>query len=161
MGLRQDDASVHIVEETISVLPAKHPLRTYFKTEGDWELLYDAAVVDTFLHGRDRSYDVDDCLDLVTSAGLEFQGWLINAPYYPHDLFRPGTGAYDALTELPERQLWLVMERLHMFAACHFLMACRPERPKEIYTIDFSAPACLDYVPMMRFALRPVRRRHR
>jgi hypothetical protein len=74
MGLRQDDASVHIVEETISVLPAKHPLRTYFKTEGDWELLYDAAVVDTFLHGRDRSYDVDDCLDVVTSAGPRISG---------------------------------------------------------------------------------------
>ena len=27
----------------------------------------------TFLHGRDRSFTVDDCLDLVTSAGLVFQ----------------------------------------------------------------------------------------
>jgi hypothetical protein len=29
-------------------------------------------------------------------------------------------------------------------------MACRPERPKENYTIDFSTPASADYVPMMR-----------
>ena len=34
----------------------------------------DAALVDTFLHGRQRSYTVDECIDLVTSAGLAFQG---------------------------------------------------------------------------------------
>jgi hypothetical protein len=32
----------------------------------------------------------------------------------------------------------------------HFFMACRPERPKSSYAIDFSAPEALDYVPMMR-----------
>jgi hypothetical protein len=42
------------------------------------------------------------------------------------------------------------MERLHIFGACHFFMACRPERPKESYTIDFSSDGALDYVPMMR-----------
>ena len=47
------------------------------------------ALVDTFLHGRERSYTVDDCIDLVTSAGLVFQGWFLKAPYYPHDLFTP------------------------------------------------------------------------
>jgi hypothetical protein len=107
-------------------------------------------VVDTFLHGRDRSYDVEECIGLVTSAGLEFQGWLINSPYYPHDWFTPGTAAYDAFNALPERQLWSVMERLTIFGACHFFMACRPERAKDSYTIDFSHPDCLDYVPSMR-----------
>jgi hypothetical protein len=29
-------------------------------------------------------------------------------------------------------------------------MACRPERPKESYTIAFSTQDCLDYVPLMR-----------
>ncbi len=150
LGLRQDDASIHIVKETMSLLPAEHPLRTYFKAEGDWELQYDAAVVDTFLHGRDRSYSVDDCVDLVTSAGLVFQGWLLNAPYYPHDLFAPGSELYTAINALPETKLWSVMERLHIFAACHFFMACGPDRPKESYTIDFSTDDSLDYVPLMR-----------
>ncbi len=102
MGLGQDEASVQIVKDAISLLSPEHPVQTYLKTEGDWELQYDAAVVDTFLHGRDRSYSVDDCLDLVTSAGLDFQGWLLNAPYYPHDLFSPGTESYRAVNALPE-----------------------------------------------------------
>ena len=60
------------------------------------DLRSDAGLVDTFLHGRDRSYTVDDCLDLVTSAGLVFQGWLLKAPYYAHDLFAPANGFYPA-----------------------------------------------------------------
>ena len=31
-------------------------------------------------------------------------------------------------------------------------MACRPDRPKEQYTIDFSTAESLDYVPVLRTA---------
>jgi SAM-dependent methyltransferase len=149
LGLRQDEASVQMVKQAVSWLPWAHPVRSYIDIEGG-ELQYDGAVVDTFLHGRDRSYDVDGCIDLVTSAGLEFQGWLVNSPYYPHDWFTPGSEPYRAIHSLPERKLWSVMERLHIFGACHFFMACRPDRPKETYKIDFAAANSLDYVPFMR-----------
>jgi hypothetical protein len=110
----------------------------------------DAVLVDTFLHGRERSYTVDDCIDMVTTAGLVFQGWFNKAPYYPHDLVaRPNT-LYPAINALPEPTLWSAVERLNTQNACHFFMACRPERPKESYAIDFSTPEALDYVPLMR-----------
>jgi SAM-dependent methyltransferase len=149
MGLRQDQASVEIVKKTISLLPPGHPLQSYLRIEGA-ELRYDGAVVDTFLHGRDRSYTVDDCIDLVTSAGLVFQGWFLNAPYYHHDLLEPANEFAPAVNALPQRELWSVMERVHEFSGCHFFMACRPDRPKENYVIDFSTDDCLDYVPEMR-----------
>jgi hypothetical protein len=149
MGLRQDQASVEIVKKAIPLLPPGHPVRSYLELEGA-ELRYDGAVVDTFLHGRDRSYTVDDCIDLVTSAGLVFQGWFLNAPYYYHDLLQPVNEFFPAVNALPERKLWSVMERLHLFSGCHFFMACRPDRPKESYVIDFSTADCLDYVPIMR-----------
>jgi SAM-dependent methyltransferase len=149
MGLRQDQASVEIVKKTISQLPPEHPVQSYLRIEGA-ELQYDGAVVDTFLHGRDRSYTVDDCIDLVTSAGLVFQGWFLNAPYYHHDSLEPPSEYSQALNALPERALWSVMERLHLNAGCHFFMACRPDRPKESYVIDFSTDDFLDYVPEWR-----------
>jgi len=149
LGLRQDEAGVQTVKDTLAWLPKDHPVQSYLRIEGD-ELAYDGAVVDTFLHGRDRSYTVADCIDLVTSAGLEFQGWLLNAPYYPHDWFTPGSEPYRAVNAMPERQLWSIMERLHTFGGCHFLMACRPDRPKESYAVEFSSPASRDYIPMFR-----------
>ena len=46
--------------------------------------------------------------------------------------------------------MWSVMERINTLNACHFFIGCRPDRPKESYTIDFSTEESLDYVPMMR-----------
>lgn len=148
LGLRQDDASVRTVRETISSLAPDHPAQSYFKIARD--LPSDAALVDTFLHSRERSYSVDDCIDLVAAAGLLFQGWLLKAPYYAHDVSEPANLFYRAVNALPETKLWSVMERIQTLNACHFFMACHADRPAERYAIDFSTPGCLDYVPVMR-----------
>ncbi|WP_019972383.1 bifunctional 2-polyprenyl-6-hydroxyphenol methylase/3-demethylubiquinol 3-O-methyltransferase UbiG [Mycobacterium sp. 141] len=148
LELGQDDASVRMVKQTLSSLPAQHLARGYLNAATD--LRYDAGVVDTFLHGRDRSYTVADCIDLLDSSGLVFQTWLMNSPYYPHDSRTSTNELHKALDALPKPKLWSVMERLQTFNGCHFFVGCRPDRPKERYTIDFSTPAALDYVPVMR-----------
>jgi SAM-dependent methyltransferase len=148
LGLRQDDASVRVVRELLSLLPMEHPIRSYLTVAS--ELQYDTALVDTFLIGRERSYTVDECVDLVGSAGLEFQGWFLKTPYYWHDLLAPAGEFASAMNALPENKVWSVMESINTVNACHFFMACRPDRPKESYTIDFSTDDCLDYVPLMR-----------
>jgi SAM-dependent methyltransferase len=148
LGLRQDEASLRIVKDTISALPADHPVQSYLKLARD--LQSDAALVDTFLHGRARSYTVPECIDLVTSAGLVFQGWFHKTPYYPHDLFAPANKFHPAVNALPDNKIWSVMERVQTLNGCHFFMACHPDRPKESYTIDFSTAESLDYVPLMR-----------
>jgi SAM-dependent methyltransferase len=148
LGLGQNEASIAQVRETLSLLSPDHLVQPYLKMGGNFQS--DAVLVDTFLHGRERSYTVDDCIDLVTTAGLVFQGWFNKAPYYPHDLFaRPNT-LYPAINALPEPALWSAVERLNTVNACHFFLACRPERPKESYAIDFSTQDYLDYVPLMR-----------
>ena len=148
LELGQDDASLRIVKETLSWLPANHLLRADF--EGTEDLHYDAGLVDIFLHGRERSYTVEDCVDLVTAAGLVFQGWLNKASYYPHEMAKPADELYAAVNALPERRVWSVMDRLRTNTSCHFFIACRPDRPTEQYTIDFSTRDSLDYVPLMR-----------
>jgi hypothetical protein len=148
LGLGQNESSIALVRETLSLLSTDHPVQPYLRMARN--LQSDAVLVDTFLHGRERSYTVDDCIDLVTTAGLVFQGWFNKAPYYPHDLFAAPNAVYPAINALPEPTLWSVIERINTMNACHFFMACRPERPKESYAIDFSTQACLDYVPLMR-----------
>ncbi len=148
LGLRQDDELVKLVRETMSLLSPDHAVQSYRRIARN--LQFDAVLVDTFLHGRERSYTVDDCIDLVTAGGLVFQGWLLKAPYYAHDLSAPASAFHRAVNALPETRLWSVMERIHTLNACHFFMACRPDRSKESYAIDFSTAASLDYVPLMR-----------
>ena len=76
-GLGQNDSSVLLAKDALSSLPADHPIKSYMKIAPD--LKFDAGVVDTFLHGRERSYTVQECLDLVHLAGLAFQGRFMNA----------------------------------------------------------------------------------
>ncbi len=149
LGMGRDDASVQMVKEVITALPTEHPVHNYFKM-APVSAQSDAALADTFLRGPECDYSVDECIDLVTSAGLAFQGWFIKAPYYPHDWFRPGSSLDQAVSALPEARLWSVVERLHVMNAAHLFMACRPDRPKKSYEINFSTPECLEYVPRMR-----------
>jgi SAM-dependent methyltransferase len=149
LGLGQDEESLRMVKETMSLLPPDHPVQAYLQKSAN-DVHYDAGLVDTFLHGRDRAYTVDECIDLVSSAGLVFQGWLYKAPYYPHDVLAPGSDVCAAINALPEPKMWSVMDRIQSTKVAHGFLACRPERPKASYIIDFSTLDSLDYVPQMR-----------
>lgn len=149
LGMDRDDQSVQMVKEVITALPTEHPVHNYFKM-APVSAQSDAALADTFLNGVERDFSVAECIDLVTSAGLAFQGWFIKAPYYPHDWFNPGSPLDQAVNALPEAKRWAVVERLHVMNASHLFMACRSDRPKKSYVINFSTPECLDYVPRMR-----------
>lgn len=148
MGLRQDEESLQMVKAAVGSLAPSHPLRDYMSIAND--LQFDAGMVDTFLHGRDRSYTVDDCIELVEGAGLVFQDWFLKTSYYPSTLTDPDNVFYAALNTLPDRQKWANMERVKTLNACHFFLACRPERPERTYRIDFTAPDAPNYVPLLR-----------
>jgi SAM-dependent methyltransferase len=148
LGLRQDEESLRMVKDAVATLAPNHPLRAYMSVAPDLD--FDAGLVDTFLHGRDRSYTVEDCLDLVDSAGLVFQDWFLNTSYYPPTLTEPGNNFYAAVNQLAPEKIWSVMERIRTLNACHFFLACHPDRPQDSYRIDFSSGRALDYVPLMR-----------
>ena len=148
LGLRQDEVSLRMVRAGLKSLDPSHPARTYLAIATD--VGYDAGMVDTFLHGRDVSFTVQDCLDLVENSGLVFQDWLRKFPVYPHTLIDPDNEFLLACASLPERQMWSVMERLRNLNGCHYFTACRPERAVTSYRVDFSAPHAADYVPRIQ-----------
>lgn len=147
LELHQDGASLAIVKAALDALPKDHPLRSYMALAPDLE--FDAGLIDTFLHGRDRNFTVKDCLELVTSSGLVFQDWFFKAPYYPHST--ENDPFISAVKELPLERQWSVMERINHRNGCHFFMACHPDRPTETYRIDFSEDKWLDLVPTFRY----------
>ncbi len=149
LGLRQDEQSLEMVKAAVAALGPTHPLRGYISIANDLD--FDAGVVDTFLHGRDRSYTVDDCLDLVQSAGLEFQDWFLRSSYYPPTLVESSNPFYAAVNQLAPEKMWATMERINTLNACHFFLATHADRPKASYRIDFSATNALDYVPLFRY----------
>ena len=146
LGLGRDEASVAIVREAIATLPTGHPVLSYLEIAPD--LQFDAGLIDTFLHGRDRSYTVDECLDLVSDAGLVFQEWFLKAPYYASA--DHGDRFQSAIASLPVEKQWSVMERINSRNGCHFFTACHPDRPTRSYAIDFDSENFVRFVPSFR-----------
>ena len=125
-----------------------HPLASYLQIAPD--LGDDAGVVDTFLHGREEAYSIDECRALVEESGLAFQDLFLRASYYPPT---PTTSPFfTAVAAMPREQQWSIMQRINASNACHYFLACRPERPAESYAINFDSEAALDYVPSFRKA---------
>jgi len=150
LGLVQDESSIQTVREALEGLPGDHPVASYLQIAPD--LRYDAGLVDTFLHGRDRSYTVEECLGLVDSAGLAFQDLFFKAPYH-----QPPWAAglfHKAIASLPRSRQWSIMERVQFNNGCHFFMACRADRPRETYQVDFEAEAASRWVPFLRHRCR-------
>lgn len=147
MGLVQDDASLALVKEALRELPQDHPIRSYLPLAPDLE--FDAGLVDTFLHERERSYTVEGCRELVSAGGLVFQNLFFKAPYHAPAL--PESPFFSAITRLPAEKQWSIMERVNFRNACHFFLACRPERNPASYRIDFASEGTLSYVPAFRF----------
>ena len=146
LGLRQDEASLATVRDAIGQLGPQHPLAGYLALAPD--LGDDAGLVDTFLHGREVAYTIDECRDLVESAGLIFQDVFLKASYYA-----PLASTSPFLREvaaLPREQQWSIMQRINATNACHYFLACRPERPADAYVIDFASAEAPNYVPTWR-----------
>ena len=152
LGLGQDDSSVQLVKDTIPELPADHPVRAYLKNSPDLDA--STSVVDTFLHGRQRCYTVTECIDLVTSAGLVFQEWLFKSLYYPHESIALPDRLKSAINSLPDVEIWSLMERINAVITSHVFVACRPDRPKADYAVDFSSAEALGYIPVVQTRFR-------
>ena len=152
LGLGRDERSIAIVREALAVLPPGHPLGPYLEIAPD--LAFDAGLVDTFLHGRDRSYTVSECLDLVADAGLVFQEWMLKSSYYAP--LNAGDRFQASVSHLPQQQQWSVMERINSRNGCHFFTACHSSRPTSSYVIDFSAEDFTRFIPDFRHRCRLV-----
>ncbi len=146
MGLRQDEASLAVVRDVLSQLSPMHPLASYLQLAPD--LGDDAGLVDTFLHGREQAYTIDECRALAASAGLVFQDVFLKSSYYAPT---PSANSFfSAVSDMPREQEWSIMQRINASNACHYFLACRPDRDPASYAIDFDSGDPLRYVPLFR-----------
>jgi SAM-dependent methyltransferase len=117
MGLEQSPEGVAQVRHILSELPPRHYAQDYIRAAA--ELKDDAAIVDTFLHPQDRAYTVPQLLELVEGAGLVFQNWVDNFPYWRKGAWGPDTAIAAAVDPLPPREHWAAVEMLMQTAGMH------------------------------------------
>ena len=111
------------------------------------------GIVDTFLHPRERSYTVSNCLELLSECGLVFQGWVDPIYYYPDAQIPISTALGQRVDSLSEPDVWQAMEVFFGGVYRHLFYACTPQRVEQTYRIDFEGDSFLNYVPIKRPAL--------
>ena len=132
MGIEQTPDGVGEVRQILAELPARHYAQDYIRAAE--ELKHDAALVDTFLHPQDRAYTVPQLFDLIEGAGLAFQNWLDNAPYWRNGEWGPDSAVAAAVDPLPQREHWAAVEMLRLSAGLHM---CTVRHPAAVATVDF------------------------
>ncbi len=146
LGLAQDAEGIAFARRALTHLPSRHYVHSYVNNVE--ELQHDAAFVDTFLHPRDRAYTVPQLLDFVERNELCFQTWVDNRYYHPEGVFpSEAQELIDRISTLPEREQWTLVESLTVAIGTHIFVACRPERAKSLWRIDFSESGWDKLVP--------------
>ncbi len=145
MNLQQTPQDIHVVRETLSILPPTHPHHAYLRGAVDHQT--EAGLVDTYLHRRDRAYAVPDCLALVAAAGLVFQGWDMNFDYHPDGPLHAHPALRDRINALPEEEIWHAMEIISGSIRMHEFHVCRRERDPGTYRIAWESADLLSCTP--------------
>ena len=143
IGIEQSTEGVAEVRRILGELPARHYAQDYVRAAA--ELKDDAAVVDTFLHPQDRAYTVPQLLELVEGAGLVFQNWVDNFPYWRNGAWGPDTAIAAAVDPLPPREHWAAVEMLSLAAGMHAFTV--RHCGAELAIVDFDATDWRGFVP--------------
>ena len=133
IGIEQTPAGVAEVRSIIAELPSRHYAQDYIRAAE--ELKHDAAIVDTFLHPQDRAYTVPQLLDLIEDAGLAFQNWVDNFPYWRNGAWAPDSAIAAAVDRLPPREHWAAVEMLRLSTGMH--MCTVRHADADLATVDF------------------------
>jgi SAM-dependent methyltransferase len=156
IGLKQDAAAVHLVRHTLEhIVPPWHHVQSYAKRDRDQA--FDAGLVDTYLHARERAYTVADVLQLIEESHLKFQGWLDNLDYsIAYRIRNPNDPLRQKIEALPLIDQWRCVELLGQALARQFVLVCHRDRPESDYAINFDGDEWLDYVPSLRTGLESI-----
>jgi len=143
IGIRQSAEGVTQVRRILAELPSRHFAQDYIRAAD--ELKHDEAIVDTFLHPQDRSYTVPQVMELVDGAGLAFQNWLDNYPYWRNGAWGPDTAIAAAVDPLPPKEHWAAVEMLRQSAGYHAFTS--RHRTADLATVDFDSDEWSNFVP--------------
>ena len=155
LNLQQTQEDVDIVKATIEVLPQEHVVHNYIRKAND--LGSDAAYVDTFLHRRDRAYDVCEVYELTRKAGLAFLSWCDPGEYSPDSILPSSHPLRKRLLDLSPETLAHVCDLLTQSRGTHRWAAGHPEYIEKA-RIPFETSAFYDCIVIPHRSTQVVRK---
>lgn len=135
LGIRPEPDEVADLVGALRELPVGHPMSRLLRETRDFH--DDDALADALLNPRERSYTVDQLLELIDGAGLRFGRWSRQAPYLPDCGSMSDTPHFEQVMALPERSRYAAMELYRGTIDRHTMIAFRRDDARSGH-IDWS-----------------------
>lgn len=145
LDIRWSDREVSDLTQSLKALPPDHPLVPLLRSSPDFANR--AGVADALLHPRDRSYSVEQLMDLLQCGGLRFARWLRQAAYLPWCGALASYPHHAALAALPPEAQYAAIELFRGTMVRHAFIAERPDEPLRT-TVGFADDAWRNYIPL-------------
>jgi SAM-dependent methyltransferase len=146
LNIGTTSAEIRDLAASLRALPPDHPLLPLLRTSPDFR--NEAALADALLHPQDRSYTVEEFINWIESAGLQFDRWIRQAPYYPYCGAITQVPHNRLLERLPEREKFAAMELFRGNMLRHSAIACHGDEYRQKRSVSFEDEAWLDYLPI-------------
>jgi SAM-dependent methyltransferase len=146
LAIGHTDAEIRDLASTLKALPPEHPIAPLLRNSPDFAS--GAGIADALLHPRDRSYSVQQLMDFLERAGLEFGRWLRQAPYLPWCGALASAPHHSKLIELTAEGQYAAIELFRGTMVRHSVVAYRKDRLAQNASIDFERDAWLRYTPI-------------
>ncbi len=153
LGVAQDASGIAFVRKVLQELPQHHYARWFLPGPG--VQIEDAELVDIFLHVQDRAYSVQEVLDLISGAGLAFQGWNDNGLYTRHAQIDPASALWSRLDGATEQVEASVVDSFTLHNMRHSFVARHPSEDAP-WRIGFDGKEWLKYRPVLHPSLTPL-----
>lgn len=140
LGMSRSTEDIALVRAVVRSLPTDHALKRYLGAADDLD--FDAGIVDTFLHGRDRSYTVDEVYELAHDADLEFLTWVDPLEYSLEAHVPASHPIWPKLVDLTPRHAAHVCDFLTQSRGTHRFVVAHPSYVREYEQVVGDIEAC-------------------
>ncbi len=144
IGTSSDD--IRDLALSLRALPPNHSLFPLLQNSPDFR--NEAGLADALLNPRDRSYTVDQFMDLMEDSGLQFDRWVRQAPYLPYCGAIARVPHAALLDRLRERQQFAAMELFRGNMLRHSAIVSSRHDEDRMRSVSFKDDSWLDYIPI-------------
>jgi hypothetical protein len=137
---------IHDLAKSLRALPPNHPLFPLLQNSPDFR--NEAGLADALLNPQDRSYTVEQFIELIESCGLQFDRWVRQAPYLPYCGAIAQVPHAALLDRLVEQQQFAAMELFRGNMLRHSAIVSSAADELRMRSVRFENDIWLDYVPI-------------
>jgi SAM-dependent methyltransferase len=140
------DAEINDFANTLMSLPDNHPMARILSESPDFRTR--AGLADALLNPQDRAYSVQEFMELISAADLQFGRWVRQAPYLPQCGRFAGTPHGDRLGKLPLHEQFTAMELLRGTMLRHSAVIYHESNSQNQHKVRFDLDQWGEYIPI-------------